>query len=74
MGAAPAQAPAQPLSAVLPGQSGRPSLKLLAERILGVSVQHAEHCSVSVLGGQPLGLGAVPDLAADAVGPGQLLF
>lgn len=27
-------------------KSGRPSLKLLAERILGVSVQHAEHCSI----------------------------
>ncbi|KAM5328792.1 RNA exonuclease 4 isoform 1-T2 [Glossophaga mutica] len=27
-------------------QSGRPSLKLLAERILGVRVQQAEHCSV----------------------------
>ncbi|XP_023382562.1 RNA exonuclease 4-like, partial [Pteropus vampyrus] len=51
-------------------KSGRPSLKLLAERILGVSVQQAEHCSVSVLGEQSLGLGAVPDLAADTVGPG----
>ncbi|XP_011368302.1 RNA exonuclease 4 [Pteropus vampyrus] len=27
-------------------KSGRPSLKLLAERILGVSVQQAEHCSI----------------------------
>ncbi|XP_036892737.1 RNA exonuclease 4 [Sturnira hondurensis] len=27
-------------------QSGRPSLKLLAERVLGVRVQQAEHCSV----------------------------
>nr|XP_036276285.1 RNA exonuclease 4 [Pipistrellus kuhlii]KAF6277223.1 REX4-like protein, 3'-5' exonuclease [Pipistrellus kuhlii] len=27
-------------------QSGRPSLKLLAERILGVRVQQAEHCSI----------------------------
>lgn len=27
-------------------QSGRPSLKLLAERILGVRVQEAEHCSI----------------------------
>lgn len=27
-------------------ESGRPSLKLLAERILGVRVQQAEHCSI----------------------------
>lgn len=27
-------------------KSGRPSLKLLAERILGIQVQQAEHCSV----------------------------
>lgn len=27
-------------------QSGRPSLKLLAERVLGVRVQQAEHCSI----------------------------
>ncbi|XP_016052054.1 PREDICTED: RNA exonuclease 4 [Miniopterus natalensis] len=27
-------------------KSGRPSLKLLAERILGIQVQHAEHCSI----------------------------
>ncbi|XP_049629647.1 RNA exonuclease 4 [Suncus etruscus] len=27
-------------------KSGRPSLKLLAERILGVQIQQAEHCSV----------------------------
>lgn len=31
-----------------PLQSLRPSLKLLAERILGLRVQQAEHCSVSV--------------------------
>lgn len=27
-------------------KSGRPSLKLLAERILGLRVQQAEHCSI----------------------------
>lgn len=35
----------------LPLQSGRPSLRLLAERILGISVQQVEHCSVSVAWG-----------------------
>lgn len=51
----------------VPWQSGRPSLKLLAERILGLQVQEAEHCSVSVLGQQSSGLGAIPDLAAKAL-------
>jgi len=27
-------------------KSGRPSLRLLAERILGISVQQVEHCSI----------------------------
>ncbi|XP_060009854.1 RNA exonuclease 4 isoform X1 [Lagenorhynchus albirostris] len=30
----------------LPWQSGRPSLKLLAERVLGIRVQQTEHCSI----------------------------
>ncbi|ELV12658.1 RNA exonuclease 4 [Tupaia chinensis] len=39
-------------------KSGRPSLKLLSEKILGIRVQQAEHCSVSVsLGDCPCGLG-----------------
>ncbi|XP_051022143.1 RNA exonuclease 4 isoform X1 [Acomys russatus] len=31
-------------------QSGRPSLKQLSEKILGIRVQQAEHCSVSISG------------------------
>lgn len=31
-------------------QSGRPSLKQLCEKILGIRVQQAEHCSVSIIG------------------------
>lgn len=41
----------------LPWQSGRPSLKLLAERVLGIRVQQAEHCSVSVSRVTGLGIG-----------------
>lgn len=37
-------------------QSGRPSLKQLSEKILGIKVQQAEHCSVSIIGKQPLTL------------------
>lgn len=45
----PAQAPPEYGNVLpCPRQSGRPSLKLLAERILGIQVQQAEHCSVSV--------------------------
>lgn len=45
-------------------QSGRPSLKLLAERVLGIRVQQAEHCSVSACWVTALGGGgAVPALA-----------
>lgn len=63
---------------VLSPQSGRPSLKLLAERILGIRVQQAEHCSVSVFWGAALGTGVRPwpcsggpcHLVADIVGPG----
>ena len=45
------------LCAVPAPQSGRPSLKLLAERVLGIQVQQTGHCSVS---------GVVPALAAEA--------
>lgn len=41
----------------LPWQSGRPSLKLLAERVLGIRVQQTEHCSVSVSRVTGLGTG-----------------
>lgn len=69
--------PAQ-LFPVLSPQSGRPSLKLLAGKILGIRVQQAEHCSVSVFWVTVLGTGSVPGLAveapchlvADIVGPG----
>ena len=46
----PAEASTPAWLRAVPWQSGRPSLKLLAERILGIRVQQAEHCSVSVLG------------------------
>ena len=50
-----AEAPTLPtVPSPFPLQSGRPSLKLLSEKILGIRVQQAEHCSVSVfLGDSP---------------------